>query len=754
MPGAPRREQEPRAPVIRNVPANLTTHATSHDLARWCDLATSEQLAVLVDLDGTLIELAPTPDEAVLDDRAVTILCALQAAGIQVVVVSGRPRHAIDAMRARVPGAWWVAEHGSWRWDGAESVRPAASAPELATLERRLEAVLGVPGTLIERKTLSLCVHWRLVAAAERPALVTALENACDEWLEEHPRFERLGGVELLEVRQRNVHKGTVVTWVRQRLPGVRLVALGDDVTDEDMFAELGDGDASIGVGPRSMRVDARAADVGASHAFLRWLVDTRTGTSAAFPLVPLAPTTVRTGHRFLVMSNRTPALTQGRTREVGGLVSALEPALRDADGVWLGWSGQAREHGSRVLVDDAAQPARARFDLPATVREQFYAGFCNRVLWPLFHGFPSRVNANAQDWEAYLAANERYAGHALELAKRDATVWVHDYHLLLAARALRARGHEGRIGLFLHIPFPAYEVLATIPWARELVEGMLAHDLLGFQTDSSAASFLAAARTVRGAVIDGWSIRYAGRTTRLGVYPATIDPAPFRASTDDAPEVARLREALGSRRLILGVDRLDYSKGIPERLAAFERLLERSPDWHGRVVFLQVSVPSRAEIPDYAELRAKVEALVGRINGRFGETDWVPVRYLYRSYEHRVLAQLYRLADVALVTPLRDGMNLVAKEFVAAQDPARPGVLVLSQFAGAAETLTSALLTNPFHPEGLAADLDQALRMPAGERLHRHRMLVSALEREGDARVWARRFLEHLVPRHLHAID
>ena len=726
----------------------------SYDLGRWRDLATCDRLAVLVDLDGTLIDLAPTPAEAVFDDRAAEMLRSLGAAGVQVVVVSGRPRQMIDSLRSRVPGAWWVAEHGSWRWDGTSGVKPAVRAPELETLEQRLGSLLGVPGTLLERKTLSLCVHWRLVDPDEIPTVVATLENACDEWLEEHPQFERVAGVGMLEVRRRSVHTGTVVAWVRERLPGVRIVALGDDVTDEDMFAELGDADASIGVGPRAMRVDARAADVRAAHAFLHWLVATRAGGSVAFPLVPVAAPAVRPRHRFVVISNRTPALTQGRTREVGGLVSALEPALRDADGVWLGWSGQVRDQGSRVYVDDAAQPARARFDLPAMVREQFDAGFCNSVLWPLFHGFPNRVRPNAQDWDAYVAANERYAGHALELAHADATIWIHDYHLLLAARALRARGHRGRIGLFLHIPFPAFEVLSTIPWAGELVQGMLAHDLLGFQTEYAVSSFLAAARTIRGAVIDGWSIRYAGRTTRLGVFPATIDPAPFRTPEPDAPEVAGLRAALGTRRLILGVDRLDYSKGIPERLAAFERMLERSPDLHGRVVFLQVSVPSRAEIPDYAELREKVEALVGRINGRFGETDWVPVRYLYRSYDHSVLAQLYRLADVALVTPLRDGMNLVAKEFIAAQDPQRPGVLVLSQFAGAAETLASALLTNPFHPEGLAADLDQALRMPAGERLHRHRMLLAALEREGDARAWARRFLNELVPRHLHAID
>jgi trehalose 6-phosphate synthase len=239
-----------------------------------------------------------------------------------------------------------------------------------------------------------------------------------------------------------------------------------------------------------------------------------------------------------------------------------------------------------------------------------------------------------------------------------------------------------------------------------------------------------------------------------VGVFPATIDPAPFRRQTPELPEVGRLRVALGERKLILGVDRLDYSKGIPERLAAYERLLEQYPEWRRQVSLLQISVPTRAEIPDYAELRSTVESMVGRINGRFGDTDWVPVRYLYRSYDFEVLAQLYRLANVALVTPLRDGMNLVAKEFVAAQDPTSPGALVLSQNAGAAETLSDAIITNPFHPEGLAADLDRALNMSQRERVERHRKLLGALEREGDARVWAKRFLDQLAPRRLHAVD
>jgi len=387
----------------------------------------------------------------------------------------------------------------------------------------------------------------------------------------------------------------------------------------------------------------------------------------------------------------------------------------------------------------------RARFDLPTSVREPFYTGFCNGVLWPLFHGFPQRVRPTDGAWGAYVQANERFARHAIELTWRTATIWVHDYHLLLAARALRFHGHQGRIGLFLHTPFPAGEVIQSIPWGAELVSAMCDFDLVGLQTQHAAHNFLTAAHGApRGRPLPA-----------IGIFPATIDREPFSApQREEIREVAGLRQALGTRKLILGVDRLDYSKGIPERLLAYERLLERYPEWRRRVALLQISVPTRAEIPDYAELRERVEGMVGRINGQYGDTDWVPVRYLYRSYDQHVLAQLYRLADVALVTPLRDGMNLVAKEFVASQRVERPGVLVLSQYAGAAETLAGALITNPFHPEGLAADIDRALRMPAAERIQRQRTLVAALDSEGDAKMWASRFLDALAPRRLHSVD
>jgi alpha,alpha-trehalose-phosphate synthase [UDP-forming] len=452
-----------------------------------------------------------------------------------------------------------------------------------------------------------------------------------------------------------------------------------------------------------------------------------------------------RKRHDLLVVSNRMPAPDAGHAREVGGLVSALEPALRDRDALWLGWSGEERRADSKLVIDANQRPARAHFDLPDTARQQFYAGFCNSALWPLFHGFTDRVRARDDDWQAYVRANERYARHAVELARPDGMIWAHDYHLLLVARALRRLGYRGDVGLFVHIPFPVRRLLQAYPWGMELVRAMLEFDLIGFQTEESAQNFVAACHGVPEAACDGDAVRCAGREVSVGVFPATICPEPFRQLCDDAPEVTGLRRALGGQRLILGVDRLDYSKGIPERLDGYARLLERFPGWRSQVCLLQIAVPSRTDVPEYVELRQIVEDRVAGINHRFGDADWSPVRACYRAYDRAVLAQLYRMADVALVTPLRDGMNLVAKEFVAAQQPSRPGVLVLSQYAGAADTLTSAVIANPFDPDGLAGAIDHALRMPVAERVSRCQMLQGALRREGDARAWAQRFLDRL---------
>jgi trehalose 6-phosphate synthase len=723
-------------------------------LASMIARARAERLVILCDLDGTLIPFAATAELASLDDEAVQLLDALHLSGVQVVIVSGRPQPLIEVLRARARHPWWVAEHGAWRCQSIDWSGPSGDSAELDELSRSLRQ-LAREGVRFERKSLSVCMHWRQVAVEDKPDVIAAAELVCDEWLEARPEYERLQGVEMLEVRMRTAHKGSAVAWVRERIPGASVIAIGDDETDEDMFAALRDDELGICVGTRrGSRGNAWLRGTEEVRALLRWLIRARHEQVETPP--ELEPIQASTGGskraQLLVVSNRTPPAQTGRQRSVGGLVSALEPALQAAGGMWLGWSGHERDGTPMLVLDETSQPVRACFDLSHRWREKFYTGFCNRALWPLFHGFPSRVRFADEDWDAYVEANDTYARFAHELVDARGTVWAHDYHLLLLARAMRRRGFTGRIGLFLHIPFPPQELFDTLPWRDELLDAIREFDLVGFHTAQWADNFRAS--------LEHQELRCPSDTRRtpvIGVHPIGIDARVF-APTGEAvePEVAGLMTVLGPRRLILGVDRLDYAKGIFERLEAYERLLEHHPEWRNQISLLQISVPSRSDVPDYAELRHKLETLVGRINGRFGEADWVPVRYLYRSYDHRVLAQLYRVADVALVTPLRDGMNLVAKEFVAAQVPNRPGVLVLSKFAGAAAELTAALLTNPYHIDGLADDLDRALRMPLDERIRRHCSLAAAIAGTTPAQ-WAGRFLDQLAassrPRHLRPV-
>jgi alpha,alpha-trehalose-phosphate synthase [UDP-forming] len=463
--------------------------------------------------------------------------------------------------------------------------------------------------------------------------------------------------------------------------------------------------------------------------------------------------------HNLLVISNRLPDLRSPtvpwdpRRRNVGGLVSALEPALAAREGLWLGWSGRsvpsAAPYGSLPFSIDAdASPALAWVDLPEYWHEKYYKGFCNGALWPLLHTLPERVRLTEEEWICYGHTNEAFADVATALVGPETPIWVHDYHFFLLARALRRRHHRGPIGIFFHTPFPDCDVFRILPWADEIVDALLDFDLLGFHTDGYAAAFcrcaaaLAPQRARMLAGGPGGVPRARVRTFPIGIIPATFQEV---GEPDAVEEVSRLLHAIAPTRLVLGVDRLDYTKGIPERLQAFGRMLELFPEWRGRVSLVQVSVPSRADIPDYANERARVESAVGRVNGEFSDTSWVPVRYLYRGLGRPQLAELYRAAAVGYVTPLRDGMNLVAKEFVAAQDPADPGVLLLSRFAGAAVELSDALLTNPWYGEGLARDLDRALRMPLEERRARHARLRAAVDRT-TAVTWAESFLEALA--------
>ncbi len=708
--------------------------------------ASAAQIVLALDLDGTLIPFAPTPQEARVIGEAAALLEELCAArGLTVGVISGRGRELVEDLPARFPRLAMAVEHGVWRYADGTWDAALPRLPQLDEIEAQLRDLAGRhPGALLERKSASVCLHWRRVDAAHRDQVIAAAEVIVDEWLETHHHFERLPVTEALEVRHHEVHKGSALGWLRARGPaGAPVIALGDDITDEDMFVSLREGDVGILVAdqPRRTQAGLRLPSPAAVHRFLRWLIEARRERAALAPEeLVVARMPRRTPEaRLVVASNRLPAPPAAdRGREVGGLVSALVPVLAETSGIWLGWSGAERDPGLRLRIDDGEAYTRAQFDYPPTWRQRFYAGFCNRSLWPLLHGFPERVRYVDDEWRCYVDANRAYARLVHEAAGGDAQVWIQDFHLMLVARELRRAGHRGGIGFYLHVPFPSLDVLETMPWAADVMAAVLEFDRIGLQSSRWYDNFLTCARGLLGAEGE------ARARDRARVIPVGIDPDRFAGAAAEPPAGGELEAMLAGRRLILGVDRLDYSKGIPERLEAFTRLLERYPEWRGKVSFVQVSVPTRSVLTEYAELRSRVEALVGRINGAFGEADWVPVRYLYRSYDQATLARLYRLAAVALVTPLRDGMNLVAKEYVASQDSADPGVLVLSRFCGAAERMTLARLTNPFHADGVAADLDAALRMSRAERAERHAALRTVVWSD-TAASWAHTFLDSL---------
>ncbi|MBA3455801.1 MAG: trehalose-phosphatase [Deltaproteobacteria bacterium] len=716
--------------------------------AEWQHLASISHVVIAVALDGTLLPFAPTPEEARIDGDTATLLEQLAALpGVTVGVISGRPRALMEELPGRFPAIVFAAEHGVWRHADGMWNAVLAPVPQLDEIEHALTALAARHvGALVERKSCSVCLHWRRVDAEHHDEIALAAEVLIDEWLETQRQLERLPEAEAIEVRHTAAHKGGALSWLRSRAPsGATVLAIGDDISDEDMFVSMREGDIGILVADHTRRTQAglRLPSPAAVHRFLRWLIDARLQHPVSAPAdvviarAPRPPTEAR----LIVVSNRLPAAPSGdRKREVGGLVSALLPALAETNGLWLGWSGAERDPGLRLRIEDSEAFTRAQFDYPPTWRERFYSGFCNQSLWPLLHAFPGRVRYVDDEWTCYVEANHAYAQLVLEAGGPNAEVWIQDFHLMLAARDLRRLGHRGRLGFFLHVPFPPLDVFETMPWAAEVMAALLEHDRIGLQAHRWADNFYATARGLFGA--DGERrARERVRVIPVGIDPDRFADAALRTASADLGSVERM---LGGRKLILGVDRLDYSKGIPERLESFARLLEKYPEWRNQVSLIQVSVPTRSEVPEYAELRSRVEALVGRINGAYGEADWVPVRYLYRSYDQETLAHLYREAAVGVVTPLRDGMNLVAKEFVASQAEDDPGVLVLSKFCGAAERMTLAVLTNPYHVDGVAADLDTALRMSREDRVARHAALRTTVWQD-TANAWSRAFLEEL---------
>jgi trehalose 6-phosphate synthase len=448
---------------------------------------------------------------------------------------------------------------------------------------------------------------------------------------------------------------------------------------------------------------------------------------------------------RLVIVSNRV-ALPHEKSSRAGGLAVALRETLERRGGLWLGWSGDTSS-------DEAAAPhlltrgkiTYATLDLGAADYQDFYIGFANGVLWPLFHYRVGLANFRRDAYEGYRRVNRLFAEVLAPLLRPDDLIWVHDYHFLVLAAELRRMGVRNRIGFFLHIPFPAPELLVTLPVHRELVGDLAAYDLVGFQTDDDARAL---ARYVTEEA--GWRIEDDGvaeimnARTRLATFPIGIDTGAFARLAERSvrrPETRRLNDSLAGRELVIGVDRLDYSKGLPQRLEAFHELLARWSEHKSRVTFMQIAPVSRGEIAQYRALRREIEGQAGRLNGKFAEFDWTPVRYLNKSFPRRVLAGFFRASRVGLVTPVRDGMNLVAKEYVAAQDAADPGVLVLSRFAGAARELRDALIVNPHDVDEVAGALHAALTMPRGERIERWRSMMSVLERNTIG-VWRERFL------------
>ncbi|MDQ0316797.1 alpha,alpha-trehalose-phosphate synthase (UDP-forming) [Amorphus orientalis] len=452
---------------------------------------------------------------------------------------------------------------------------------------------------------------------------------------------------------------------------------------------------------------------------------------------------------RLVVVSNRVGPLQD--TGRAGGLAVALVDVLRERGGVWFGWSGKISEEGtfSPLREQSSGNVRVATIDLSETDYNEYYAGYANRCLWPTMHYRLDLTDFDRKFDEGYRRVNERFAARLKPLLEPDDIIWVHDYHFMLLGAQLRAMGVENPIGFFLHIPFPVPEVLTALPNHAGLVRSLLAYDLIGFQSTRDASALRRYLVEEAGAdeTSDG-AMHVLGRKVHLDAFPIGIDAetfAGYAVSGEGQRNFRRLKTLLNGQIQMIGVDRIDYSKGLPERFRAVERLFEDYPENRGRVSFMQVAPPSRSEVRAYSDIQRTLEGLTGRINGKFSDIDWTPISFLTQSLPRRALAGIYRASLIGLVTPLRDGMNLVAKEYVAAQDPEDPGVLVLSRFAGAAEELREALIVNPYSIDAIAEALQTGIRMPQDERKERWERLYGRITKT-TAASWSRTFIERLT--------
>ncbi len=473
-----------------------------------------------------------------------------------------------------------------------------------------------------------------------------------------------------------------------------------------------------------------------------------------------------RSKNRLVIVSNRLPIVlakdADGRWRAEpgsGGLVTAMAPVLKDRGGLWIGWPGTTEEEHMDLegLLREASEDSGYTYQpVPITKDELggYYYGFANEILWPLFHDLQTRCNFDPGYWKVYQDVNRKFAEVIYRNTGEDDHIWVHDYHLIGVGQELREFGITSKIGYFLHIPFPPLDLFLKLPWRYQILNALLAYDLVGFQTQRDKRNFIHCVRSMlkdvpvrgKGQVV---TAEIHQREVRIGNFPISIDYDEFALAAAGAEvnrRVGEIKDDLGAasnrRTLVLGVDRLDYTKGIPERLAAFGNALERFPELREKISLVQIVIPSRVHIPKYQDLKLKIERMVSDINGKYAQMDWLPIHYIFRSVERTELLALYRAADIALITPLKDGMNLVAKEYCAA-NVTESGVLIMSEFAGAAGQLhAEALLVNPYDVEQVAGAIARACTMPAVERRRRMHALRRKVRKQ-DIYWWVDSFLE-----------
>ncbi|GLR11053.1 alpha,alpha-trehalose-phosphate synthase [Mixta theicola] len=453
---------------------------------------------------------------------------------------------------------------------------------------------------------------------------------------------------------------------------------------------------------------------------------------------------------RLVVVSNRI-AVPDGSTASAGGLAVGILDALKTTGGLWFGWNGEisaiSEEDDEEIDIVKQEGITYASFPLNQNDYDLYYCQFSNTVIWPAFHYRLDLVQFQREAWDGYCHVNELLAERLLPLIEPDDILWIHDYHLLPFAAELRKRGVNNRIGFFLHIPFPTPEIFNALPPHKELLEMLCDYDLLGFQTENDRQAFLECMALLTQVQHKGPKLHRAfGNTFATEVYPIGIEPNSIKEMAEGPlpPKMAAMKRELGDAKNIIACERLDYSKGLPERFLAYEALLENYPQHRGKIRYSQIAPTSRGDVQAYQDIRHQLETEAGRINGKYGTLGWTPLYYLNQHFDRRLLMKIFRLTDVALVTPLRDGMNLVAKEYVAAQNPEDPGVLVLSRFAGAANELTSALIVNPYDRDEVAAALDKALTMSRTERISRYNDMMTVL-RKNDISHWRESFLQDL---------